>query len=353
VSQPHPKARIRLTLSPQAEKYARRDAPIGVRKMAARGALPLEPIDLATVLFALAHDADAEVKDLARKSLDNLPENVLSVVLSGPSNPALLSYLARVHHDNEDRCQAIALNPAADDQTITYLASQPLRSVVDVISNNQERMLRCDDIVEALGANPLTGRAVIDRILSFLGVRETDDDDLEEVSEAAAEKAVMAMLGDEMGDVARLLASEDEIDNEEVQGNLYAAIQNMTVMQKVKLARLGGKEARTLLIKDRNKVVSTAVMGSPKMTETEIVSIAQSRSVTDDILRLISMNKEWTRNYQIKLALATNPKTPQPQAIKFLNYLQDRDLRSAMKSKDVPSVVSIHARRILEKKGKI
>jgi hypothetical protein len=60
--------KIRLELSAQAEKYARADAPREVRLMAARGALPLPPIELATVLFALMHDADAEVKSRARDS---------------------------------------------------------------------------------------------------------------------------------------------------------------------------------------------------------------------------------------------------------------------------------------------
>ena len=179
---------------------------------------------------------------------------------------------------------------------------------------------------------------------------EFDDTDL---SEETAEKAVLAMLGTNSGEVAKLLASEDDLDDEDVQGNLFAAIQNMTVMQKIKLARVGGKEARSLLIKDRNKVVATSVLASPKITDTEIVSISQSRAVSDEILRLIGANKEWTRNYSIKLALTQNPKTPQPQAIKFLNYLQDRDLKALMKSKDVPSVISTHARRILTKKGKL
>lgn len=350
------KNRIRLTLSPQAEKYARRDAPLGIRRMAARGALPLDPIELATVLFALAHDPDAEVKDTARRSLDALPRNVLATVVSGPANPALLSYLARVHREDEKVCQALALNPATDDATVAFLATLPIRSVVEIVSNNQERMLRHDEIVEALGQNPLTGRSVIDRIMKFLGVgeeREEDDDYESNLSEESAEKALLAMLGSDAREVAKLLASEDDLDDEDVQGNLFAAIQNMTVMQKVKLARVGGKEARSLLIKDRNKVVSTSVLASPKLTETEIIGIAQSRAVSDEILRLICVNKEWTRSYAVKLALATNPKTPQPQAIKFLNYLQDRDLKSLMKSKDVPSVISTHARRILQKKGKL
>ena len=73
----------------------------------------------------------------------------------------------------------------------------------------------------------------------------------------------------------------------------------------------------------------------------------------NDVLRIIANNREWMRSYQVKLSLATNPKCPQGTAIKYLNYLQDRDLKNVMKSKDVPSAVASHARRILTKKGKI
>ncbi len=346
--------KVKLKLSPRAEKYARRDAPLDARKMAARGALPLEAIELATVLFVLASDPEPEVKDVARASLETLPDHLLTTVLKGDSHPALLSYLSKVHKEHEGHCEMIALNNATDDATIAWLATLPHNRVVDIISQNQERMLRHEDIVDSLGANPLTGRAVIERILSFLGLEEraTTDDD-EQLDEKAAEEAVLEMLGGEMGDIARLLASERDIEDEEVEGTLYAAVQNMSVMQKIKLARLGGKEARSMLIKDRNRLVSAAVLASPKLTDTEVVGFAQNRSMGDDLLRIISNNREWTKNYQIKLALASNPKTPAPQAVKFLNYLQDKDLRSLMKSKDVPSNVSAHARRILTKKGKV
>ena len=214
--------------------------------------------------------------------------------------------------------------------------------------------MRAENIVEALGANPLTGRAVIERILEFLGIDEREADEDEEVlDEAQAEAAVLEMLGSEMGDVAKLLASEEDLDEEVVEGSLYAAVQNMSVMQKIKLARLGGKEARALLIKDRNKIVSSSVLASPKLTDTEVIAFAQSRAIGDDLLRIIASNREWTKTYQVKLALVSNPKTPTPQAVKFLNYLQDKDLKVLMKSKDVPSNISTHARRILTKKGKV
>ena len=361
-SQTHPgkpprrTVKVRLTLSEQAQKYVQRDAPLETRRMAARGALPLAPLELATVLFALVHDQDAAVKEQATDSLKNLPESVLKAVVEGPAHPALLEHLARLHQESSHLVEAIALNAATDDATIAFLAALPHRGVVEIVSNNQERMMRCDDIVEALGANPLTGRAVIERILGFLGVDEKDVATSEtdgEVSEEDAEAALLALLGEGFAHVVRPLARDAESEDEVATGNLYAAIQQMTVMQKVKLARMGGKDARTLLIRDRNKVVSTSVILSPKITESEVIVITQSRSVGDDVLRLIANNRDWTKSYQVKLALTTNPKTPQATAVKFLNYIQDRDLKMLMKSRDVPSVICVQARRLLEKKGKI
>ena len=362
MSETRPK--IRLVLSPEAERYVRRDGPIDVRRMAARGALPFPPVELATVLFALLHDPDAETKESARRSLEGLPESVTVPVLSGPAHPALLSHLARVHQDQASHMEKLALNPAADDATMAFLATLPHKRVVDIVSNNQQRMLRCPEIVEALGANPLTGRAVIDRILSFLGLEkggaevpdETAGEELPpapELTDAEAEAALRAILGDDVSEFeAGLVEEVGELD-EAGKSNLFALIQNLSVFQKIKLARTGNKEARALLVRETNKIVASAVIRSPKITENEVLGFAKSRNVSDEVLRLIAMNRDWTKSYPLKLALAANPKCPTPVAMKFTNHLHEKDLMGLMKSKDVPSAIATHARRLLSKKGKI
>lgn len=359
-----PRSRIRLVLSPEAERYVRRDGPLEVRRMAARGALPFAPVELATVLFVLLHDPDAETKDRARQSLEELPPSVAASVLGGAAHPAVLSHLAHVHRDDAALMETLALNPAADDATVAFLAALPHRRVVDIVSNNQQRMLRCPAIVDALGDNPLTGRAVIDRILSFLGLERSGAGAHEEEAEAPldtpgpltdaeAEAALRVLLGDDLSEFDPELVQESEGEEPLDESNLYRLVQNLSVFQKIKLARTGNKEARGLLVRDRNKIVASAVIRSPKITETEVAGFAKSRNVCDEVLRIIAANREWTRNYQVKLALAGNPKCPQPTAMKFLNYLQDRDLQGLMKSKEVSSVISTQARRILAKKGKI
>jgi hypothetical protein len=364
VSLPEQPKKIRLQLSSQAERYARRDAPRSARLMASKGALPLPPVELATVLFVLMHDPDPEVKSTARDSLETLPDPVCEAVLSGPAHPAVLSHLAHRFAEDERKLELLALNAATGDDTIAFLASLPFKRVVEIVSNNQDRLLRAPSIVEALGENPLTGRAAIERILTFLGEDPIREDDSaidraaagpDAISDEEAEAALRAVLGEDLGHIARDLVEESEEAYEELRddGNLYGMIQSMTVMQKIKLARMGNKEARGLLIRDRNKLVAISAAMSPKNTVNEIAGIAKARNVCDDVLRLIARNREWTRDYQVKLGLASNPKCPQPEAMKFVNYLQDRDLRSLMRSKDVPTAISTHARRILMKKGKI
>lgn len=358
-------AKIKLTLSPQAERYVRRNAPVEVRRLAARGALPLPPVELATVLFALSHDPDDVVKATSRQSLEALPPSVADAVLSGDTHPAVLGYLAHAWKGDSARVERIALNAATDDRTFVFLASLPHKRVVEIVASNQTRLLRCSEIAEALGENPATGRATIDRILSFLGFEKhagepSEAGDTEPpatpdaLTDETAAAALRAFLGDDASGFAEGLIEEhqDELDPEE-QGNLFALIQKMTIMQKIKLARMGNKEARGLLVRDRNKLVATAAIRSPKLTENEVEGFSKARNVSDEVLRIIASNPEWTRSYTVKLGLSTNPKCPLPMAVKFLNFLHERELRQIMKSKDVPSAVSTHARRLLQKKGKI
>jgi hypothetical protein len=144
------------------------------------------------------------------------------------------------------------------------------------------------------------------------------------------------------------------VDEEDLSsGTLFQIVQKMSVFQKIHIGRMGNKEARGLLIRDRNKLVAIAVATSPKITESEVIGFAKSRNVGDEVLRSIAVNRQWTRSYQVKHALATNPKCPQSLAVKFVNYLQDKDLRTLMRSRDIPKAISTHARRILTRKGKI
>ena len=134
-----------------------------------------------------------------------------------------------------------------------------------------------------------------------------------------------------------------ENDGSESTRSLFQKIQDMTVSEKLDLARKTSKEGRSILIRDSNKLIQLAVVNSPKITESEILAIASSKQVNDEVLKEIAMNREWLRNYQIRLALVNNPKTPLSIAMAQISYLNQRDLGLLSKSKGVPRPLVIAA----------
>ncbi len=129
-------------------------------------------------------------------------------------------------------------------------------------------------------------------------------------------------------------------------------INKLSVAKKVSLAVRGNKEARALLVRDRNRVVASAAIRNPRTTEQEVVAAAQSRSVCDEVIRIIAGSKDMTRSYGVKVALASNPKTPLPQAMRLLTLLRANDIKVLAKSRNVPSAIANQARRLLLAQGK-
>ncbi len=126
----------------------------------------------------------------------------------------------------------------------------------------------------------------------------------------------------------------------------------MTIAQRMSLAMKGTREERAVLIRDPNKIVAVAVLSSPKMTETEIESIARMASLSDEILRIIANTRAWVKNYQIAVALTRNPKTPLGVSMNLLQRLNDRDMRMLSIDRNVPDILRITARKklVIEKR---
>jgi hypothetical protein len=129
-------------------------------------------------------------------------------------------------------------------------------------------------------------------------------------------------------------------------------IQRLTIPERRQLALKGGREIRSILIKDPYKEVVLTVLENAKITDTEVEIIARSRSIPDEALRKITKKREWIKNYAIVLAVVTNPKTPSGMAVTLINELKTKDLSLLEKNKNIPEAVRSAAKRLLKmKKG--
>jgi len=149
------------------------------------------------------------------------------------------------------------------------------------------------------------------------------------------------------GDEAEEGGEGEESENDGEQQSLLQRIAAMTVAQRVVRAMKGSREERALLIRDPNKLVSVAVLSSPKLTETEVEGIARMANVSEDVLRIIGRTRAWMKSYTVAVSLARNPKTPVATSMNILPRLMDKDLRMISIDRNVPDVLRTSARRKL------
>lgn len=349
--------------------------------MAARGLVPASPGDLSRILYYLTRDVDEDVSREAGETLSGMPVEVVSTIISDASaEPGLLDFFARALAD-EAMLQKILLNASATDETVAYLAERVHdQNIIDLIANNHERIARSYEVVEALSKNPLITRSTMDGVIDFLKLYMGDKfgfptemdagegGDTEPVSsqaEISAEALPESSFLDEF-EIDSDFIEEDEADyesdesDESAEGqrspdtlnqSAYIKISALNVGQKIKLALLGNREARAILVKDPNRIVSRAVLKNPRITDTEVVQIAQSKVVSDEILREISEGRKWTRLYQVKLALVTNPKTPPHISIGLLKQLREFDLRNLRWNKNVSGVVATAVKNMMKERN--
>ena len=132
-----------------------------------------------------------------------------------------------------------------------------------------------------------------------------------------------------------------------VNKSLYAQILLMKVGERIKLALRGNRDARMILIRDGNRIIQRFVLRNPRISDEEVIAVARNRNADADLLRVIGDHRNWSRNYQVRLGLVTNPKAPLSIALHFVNGLAERDLRALGKSKNVSATVVAQARRLL------
>ena len=87
------------------------------------------------------------------------------------------------------------------------------------------------------------------------------------------------------------------------------------------------------------------------MTDSEAESIASMRNVDDEVLRLISMKREWMAKYIILVTLVRNPKCPLGIVLPLINRLTLRDLKGLKDDKGVPEGVRVLARKTFNQRS--
>jgi hypothetical protein len=354
------------TLPKPLQKHADPKAPPPLRNMGAKGLVPaVAPADLVTLLYFLSFDPDEGIRATANKTAEGLPDKMFGVALRAEGiSAAVLDWLADRLRGKDQALELILLNPQTPDDTVARLAPAVSQPLADIVRQNELRLLRCDAIVRGLCQNPNALASTVDGACDFCVRNGLTLLDVPQLVEAHKRVHGIDPTGKPEGDTAeKLMAEYRELaedqapvlraETEEERARKLTITQRivkMSVAEKIKLATLGNKEARTILLRDSNKLVSMASATSPRITEGEIMMLANSRTTNADVLRYIYSNRDFLRSYILRLTLVKNPKVPLPTALRFLQSLQERDIKELARDRNVPQTVMAQAKAYMLKK---
>ena len=384
-------------------------APRPARIAAARGILPLSQTDLLELLVSLAQAEDAELAETANNTLAAQDKTELADIFNSREvAPRVLAFFAVTENLPRELHEAIITNPKTPNQSIVTFARQTADGkLLELVSFNQQLLIRTPQIIDAIISNPyrtaeaerrasevkreffekergaqqiadelrargkeaaaefIENSEFTERLLpsspdfaqSFedaillaehIEVPDADVDDswlsleyIEEFYEETEEQRE-SIVNKILGDLSR---EEDEISGDRI--SMINRIMRMGMKDRVKLAMKGDREARNILIRDPNRIVSQAVINNAKITEQEVENIAAMRSAPEDVLRQIANNRAWSRNYAVVHNLARNPRTPMANVITILSRLQMKDLNALSKNRNVSDAVRRQAFRLV------
>jgi hypothetical protein len=210
-------------------------------------------------------------------------------------------------------------------------------------------MLTDDGDAEVRGAAEATLAAIPDGSLAaFLGRSEVGEGLRDFFRARGIEPVTSAETTDDpLIDVEPESPAADGEGGDSERQSVSQRLALLGVAERMKAAMKGSREERSILIRDPNKLVSVSVLSSPKLTEAEVESFAKMANLSEEVLRLIGMNRAWTKNYGVVSALAKNPKTPISVSLNLVQRLNDRDLKMVSLDRNLQEPLKLAVRKRL------
>lgn len=242
-------------------------------------------------------------------------DEAFSLAQSEETEPRLLEDLPAQFPDDEELWKLLVANPQTPLATMIYMAERAPSSVAASLMEDRVFLFH----------NPVVGHA----LLKNSTLTEADRRKLHWILHEATK------------------------EERERKKTLFQLIKEMNTGQKLALAKKGNKDARMILIKDANEMIALEVVNSPRISDDEILTIAQMRDISDKVLRAIANNRRFRANKQVVTSLLHNPKTPVGVSLGLgLPNLTDRELQDLARDRNIPAAVSRAARQVLERRAK-
>jgi hypothetical protein len=352
-------------------------APQSLVRRAARGELALAPAEAIEILALLAGDnevssqhanqgyaGDPDVSGEAEQTLRSWDEAAIIEAASAAETPlSVLRCLIRTQAERPWVIDALCGNPALSAEELEYAARQAGPAMLEAMASSERvrnspgLLARIQQIAAAdrepaanasgdeagASAHFYAGQAAFVSQHPVDLPDNEDDRPFELVTDAENEPDPLAELLQRAKEGEAGARPEDN-----VQLSLLQRLMKMGVGERMKVASRGGREERMVLIRDRSKLVSLAVLASPKVDSSEMETYAGMKNVQESVLRAVAANRKNLKSYGVVRALVSNPKAPLDVSLPLMSHLQIKDLRVLSMNKNVNDTIRKRASRMFK-----
>ena len=292
--------------------------PAGVIRTAAKGELSLPPVEMVEVLVYLAEHS-SNVREDAQNTLQSWTDEALAPVLADPKTPReVLNYFIAPRNLRPTLLKALLKNPSLTSEQAAHIRADLMRLGAPTVDHKADHGAAEQWVAEhAAEIKAEEGKA-----FSLVGGIEGNAD-----AETATEITKEALAN----------APKNKEDSERL--STLQKLARMTVGERVQLAMRGNREERSILIRDGAKIVSSAVLASPKVSEAEVETFASMKNVQENVLRDIARNRKFIKSYPVLKNLTNNPRTPLDLSLTLVKNMLGPDLKGLSQNKNIPDTL--------------
>ncbi len=354
--------------------------PAAVMRSAAKGGLSLPAAEMLQILVHLT--SNAVFGQEAALTLAQWDAALLTEVLSSSNPPQeILDYFLDAKNRRPALMPALIENPQVPEQKVIEIATGASRELLTLLLAST-RVRGMPNVLQAALKNPHLTESEAQQLRSELEPASGEEpaDPEAEAAHESWQKEHSAEIEAEEGTAFELTGMADEPPEtpaapvsvaatgapepamarppakpnplaSPVKVTTLVRLSRMNVAQRVKQGFLGNKEERAILVRDSARIVQSAVLASPKLSEAEVETFAAAKNVSENVLREIARNRRFMKIYTVVRNLVNNPRCPLDISLTFVKSLLVTDLKQLQGNKNVPDTLRKVATKLFKEKS--
>jgi len=116
----------------------------------------------------------------------------------------------------------------------------------------------------------------------------------------------------------------------------FIRLAGMDKSKRIQVARTSPPHVIQDMLADKDVDVLMALLSNPRLKKKHLLMLIRRRNIPTKVLERVANSRKWTNQYQVKLELVRNPRSPIFVAFKYVKFLYRPDLVEVARNVNLP-----------------